>query len=230
MTAFKGLPKDFFTFFKELAKNNERPWFEANKQRYKDVVIAPLCDFMEAMAPRVAKISKHFVVDPRPNGGSMFRIYRDVRFGKDKSPYKTHAGVHFRHGLGKDAHVPGFYMHFAPDEVFFGGGVWMPEPAGLNKVRRTIADDPKAWKKVVEDKAFVKAFKELRGEGLSRPPKGFDPEHPYIGDIKRKSFFAMHESSVKAAQSVGLVDEVEASFRAGKPLMAFLCKALGAPF
>jgi uncharacterized protein (TIGR02453 family) len=230
MVPFKGLPKDFFTFFSQLAKNNERAWFEANKQRYKDVVIAPLCDFMEAMAPRLAKISKHIVVDPRPNGGSMFRIYRDVRFAKDKSPYKTHAGVHFRHGLGRDAHVPGFYMHFAPDEVFFGGGIWMPEADALAKVRRAIANDPKSWKKVVEDKAFAKTFKGIEGEALVRPPKGFDPDHPYIGDIKRKSFFAMHESSAKAAQSVGFVDEVEATFKAAKPLMAYLCKALDAPF
>jgi uncharacterized protein (TIGR02453 family) len=230
MAAFQGLPKDFFTFFKELAKNNERPWFEANKQRYKDVVIAPLCDFMEAMAPRVAKISKYIVVDPRPNGGSMFRIYRDVRFGKDKSPFKTNAGVHFRHALGKDAHAPGYYMHFAPDEVFFGGGIWMPESEALNKVRRAIADDPKSWRKVVEDKAFAKAFKGVEGEALVRPPKGYDPEHRYIGDIKRKSFFAMHESSAKVATSAALADEAEATFRAAKPLMTFLCKAVGAPF
>jgi uncharacterized protein (TIGR02453 family) len=230
MTTFKGLPKDFFTFFTQLAKSNERPWFEANKQRYKDVVIAPLCDLMEALAPKVAKISKHIVVDPRPNGGSMFRIYRDVRFAKDKSPYKTNAGLHFRHALGKDAHVPGFYMHFAPDEVFFGGGIWMPERDALNKIRRAIADEPKTWKKVIEDKAFANAFKGIEGEALSRPPKGFDPEHPYIGDIKRKSFFAMHGSSAKAAQSAGFVDEVEATFKAAKPLMAYLCKALDAPF
>src|SRR6185295_12558339 len=123
-TAFKGLPKDFFVFFKELTKNNERPWFEANKERYKATVIGSLSDFIEAMAPRVAKISKHIVVDPRPNGGSMFRIYRDIRFSKDKRPYKENAGCQFRHALGKDAHAPGFYMHFANDEVFFGGGLW----------------------------------------------------------------------------------------------------------
>ncbi len=143
---FKGLPKDFFVFFKELAKNNERPWFEDNKERYKASVLGALSDFIEGMAPRVAKISKHIVVDPRPNGGSMFRIYRDVRFSKDKRPYKEHAGVHFRHALGKDAHAPGFYMHFAPDEVFFGGGIWMPEPDALAKLRRAIADDSKGWK------------------------------------------------------------------------------------
>lgn len=230
MTAFKGLPKDFFVFFRELAKHNERAWFEANKPRYKDVVVAPLCDLMETLAPRVAKISKHIVVDPRPNGGSMFRIYRDVRFSKDKSPYKTNAGLHFRHAQGKDAHVPGYYMHFAVDEVFLGGGIWMPEPDALGKVRRAIADEPKAWKKVVEDKAFAKAFKGIEGEALARPPKGFDPNHPLIADIKRKSFFAMHESSPKSAQSAGFADEVESAFKAAKPLMKFLCDALGAPF
>jgi uncharacterized protein (TIGR02453 family) len=230
MTAFKGLPKDFFVFFKELAKHNERPWFEANKQRYKDVVVGPLSDFMAAMAPRVAKISKHIVVDPRPNGGSMFRIYRDVRFGKDKRPYKENAGCHFRHALGKDAHVPGFYMHFAPDEVFFGGGIWMPEPPALAKIRHAIAHEPGLWKKVVADKTFAKRFKGIEGEALTRPPKGFDADHPYIDDIKRKSFFAMHESSAKVAQTPALLDEVEATFKAAKPLMGFLCKALGAPF
>ena len=230
MTTFKGLPKNFFTFFKELKANNERAWFEENKQRYKDVVVAPLSDFISAMAPRLANVSKHMVADPRPNGGSMFRIYRDVRFAKDKSPYKTHAGVHFRHALGKSAHVPGYYMHFATDEVFFGGGIWMPEPDALAKVRRAIADDPRAWKKVVEDKTFAKTFKGIDGEALARPPRGFDPDHPYIEDIKRKSFFATSESTPKATQSAALLDDVEQTFRAAKPLMAFVCKALDAPF
>jgi len=230
MPGFKGLPKDFFVFFKDLSKQNERAWFEENKQRYKDSVVAPLSDFIAAMAPCVAKISKHFTVDPRPNGGSMFRIYRDVRFSKDKRPYKESAGVHFRHALGRDAHVPGFYMHFAPDEVFFGGGIWMPESDALNKIRRTIADKPKAWKKIVDDKAFAKTFGTVRGDALVRPPKGFDPEHPAIEDIKRKSFFAMKESAPKAALSGSFADEVEGAFRTAKPLMKFLCHALAAPF
>jgi uncharacterized protein (TIGR02453 family) len=120
---FTGFPKDFFAFFRELKENNERAWFEVNKQRFRDSVQAPMSDFIEAMAPRLAKISKHFTADPRTNGGSMFRIYRDGRFSKDKRPYKEHAACHFRHSLGKDVHAPGFYMHFASDEVFFGGGL-----------------------------------------------------------------------------------------------------------
>jgi uncharacterized protein (TIGR02453 family) len=230
MSTFKGLPKDFFAFFRELAENNNKAWFEENKQRFRDVVQAPLSDFMAAIAPRVAKISKHIVVDPRPNGGSMFRIYRDVRFSKDKKPYKENAGLQFRHALGRDAHAPGFYMHFEPDELFFGGGVWMAEPDALHKVRRAIADKPKAWKAVIEDKTFKGKFDGVRGEALVRPPKGFDPQHPYIDDIKRKSFFAMHEAAPKVALSANLVDEVEAAFKASKPLMKFLCEALDVPF
>jgi len=146
---FAGFPKDFFAFFRELKANNNRPWFEENKERFKESVQAPMSQFIAAMAPKLAKISKNFVADPRPNGGSMFRIYRDVRFSKDKRPYKEHAACHFRHALGKDAHAPGFYMHFAPDEVIFGGGLWMPPPEALSKIRDQIAGKPQAWKKAV---------------------------------------------------------------------------------
>jgi uncharacterized protein (TIGR02453 family) len=108
MPSFAGLPKDYFDFFKELKANNNREWFEDNKPRFRASVQEPLAAFVEAMAPRLKKVSKHFVADPRLNGGSVFRIYKDVRFSKDKTPYKTHGGVQFRHALGKDAHAPGF--------------------------------------------------------------------------------------------------------------------------
>src|ERR1700730_2397407 len=104
--AFTGFPKDFFAFFKELKAHNERPWFNDDQQRFRDNVQAPMSDFIEAMRPRLARISKNFVADPRPNGGSMFRIYRDVRFSKDKRPYKEHAAVHLRQS-NKDVHAPG---------------------------------------------------------------------------------------------------------------------------
>src|SRR5438105_12042155 len=116
MSDFPGLPKDFFAFFRELKANNNRVWFEDNKQRYRDSVRAPLSAFVSTIAPHVKKISKHFVCDPRPNGGSIFRIYRDVRFSKDKRPYKENAGCYLRHAAGKDVHAPGFYMHFSPGE------------------------------------------------------------------------------------------------------------------
>lgn len=228
--AFSGLPKDFFAFFKELAKNNERPWFEANKDRYKNSVVGPLQDLILAMQPRLAKISKHIVADPRPVGGSLFRIYRDTRFSKDKSPYKTNAGVHFRHAAGKDAHVPGFYLHLAPDEVFFGGGIWMPEADALAKIRHAIAGKSSKWAKVSADPAFKKTFGSVGGEGLARPPKGFDPEHPFIEDLKRKSFFAMRDSTPAETQGPKFADTLAATFANAKPLMKFLCDALEQPF
>ena len=227
---FAGFPKDFFAFFRELKANNNRPWFEENKERFKESVQAPMSQFIAAMAPKLAKISKNFVADPRPNGGSMFRIYRDVRFSKDKRPYKEHAACHFRHALGKDAHAPGFYMHFAPDEVIFGGGLWMPPPEALSKIRDQIAGKPQAWKKAVMDKKFTAHFDGVHGDALTRPPRGYDPEHPYIDDIKRKSFFAMHEGSVKLASSPKLVDEVSDTFASASPLLKFLCGALDVPF
>jgi len=228
---FQGFPKDFFAFFRELKANNERPWFEANKQRFKDSVQAPMALFITAMQPRLAKVSKSFVADPRPNGGSMFRIYRDVRFSRDKRPYKENAGCQFRHASAKDVHAPGFYMHFSNDEVFYGGGMYMPEPPALGKIRDAIVARPAAWKAAKADKAFVKAYGKLGGDDtLTRAPRGYDPEHPLIEDIKKKSFFAMHESSATAAQSAKFPDAVAEAFRAATPLMKFLCAAQGVKF
>ncbi len=228
---FEGFPKDFFAFFRELKANNERAWFEDNKQRFRDSVQAPMSDFINAMVPRLAKVSKNFKADPKPTGGSMFRIYRDVRFSKDKRPYKENAGCHFRHALGKDVHAPGFYMHFSADEVFYGGGMYMPEPPALGAIRDAIVKKPAAWKAVKADKAFVKMFGGLGTDHmLAKPPRGYDPNHPLIEDLKKKSFFAMHEASVKAAQSPKYVDDVADAFKAATPLMKFLCIAQGVPF
>ncbi len=126
MDDFSGFPKELFTFLDQLAANNNREWFKDNKERYYDVVVDPVCDFIEAMEPRLHVISRHFVADSRPHGGSMFRIYRDTRFSKDKRPYKENVGCQFRHEAGKDAHAPGFYVHLGRDEIFYGGGLWLP--------------------------------------------------------------------------------------------------------
>ncbi len=227
--AFTGLPKDYFDFFKELKANNNREWFTDNKPRFRQSVQEPLAAFVEAMAPRLKKISKHFVADPRLNGGSVFRIYKDVRFSRDKTPYKTHGGVQFRHALGKDAHAPGFYVHLAPDEIFYGGGVWHPPSPQLLKIREAIRDKGKAWDKAISGAAFKKRFGGVRGDGLTRPPRGFDAEEPRIDDIKRKSFFAMAESKPAQTRKASFCDDVEATMKDAKPLMKFLCDAVGAP-
>jgi uncharacterized protein (TIGR02453 family) len=229
MVAFSGFPNDFFAFFRELKANQTRAWFEDNKPRFKESVQGPMSDFIAAMAPRLAKISKEFVADPRPNGGSMFRIHRDVRFSKDKRPYKEHAACQFRHRLGRDVHAPGFYVHIGPDEIFVGGGSWLPEPAALLKIRERIAARPSDWKKVIADKKFQQAFGGIEGEQLMRPPRGFDPAHPFIADIRRKSFVASADSTVSKVQSGDFVAETAERFARLKPLITFLCAALKVP-
>ena len=140
-----------FDFLRELKDNNNREWFKARKERYETEVVDPVTEFIENMVPRVAKISPHIVVDPRPNGGSRFRIYRDTRFSKDKSPYKTQVGCQFRHKAGKDAHAPGFYVHLAPERGVFrrrclGAAGRGPESA----IRQGIIDKPDEWKKATK--------------------------------------------------------------------------------
>jgi len=121
-------------------------------------------------------------------------------------------------------------MHISPSEVVFGGGSWMPPPDALAKIRDAIAKKPQAWKKVLSDKTFARMFDGVGGEGLSRPPRGFDPDHPFIEDIKRKSFFAMRDEPAKIGSSPKLVDEVANAYASASPLVKFLCNALDVPF
>ena len=230
MAEFGGFSSSFFGFFKDLKAHNERAWFEANKERFRSTVQAQMSDFIAAMAPELKKISKEFIADPRPNGGSMFRIHRDVRFARDKRPYKEHTACQFRHRLARDVHAPGFYVHLAPGEVFVGGGLWMPDSDALARIRGAIAAKPALWKKAVSAKAFVAHFGELEGESLTRPPRGFDAGHPLIADLKRKSFVATRMSSERAARSSAFLAEAVESFRKLGPLMRFLCAALDVPY
>jgi len=227
---FEGFSPDLFAFLKDLKRNNHRDWFEANKDRYKRSVVEPMSAFISAMDARLAKVSDCFIADARPHGGSMFRIYRDTRFSKDKSPYKEHTAVHFRHMAGKDAHAPGFYMHFEPDEVFFGGGIWMPDGVVLRRVRDAIVDDVKGWKSATRSPTFRKRFGEVQGDSLKRPPLGYPPDHPLMDDLKRKSFFAVQRVDPSLALTARFTAEVERAFIALRPMMRFLTEALDLSF
>ena len=136
---------ELFSFLRDLRANNDRDWFAANRDRYDDQLLEPALAFIDAFASRLAKISPHFRADARPSGGSLFRIYRDTRFSKDRTPYKTNVGIHFRYELAKDAHTPGYYLHLGPGEVFAGGGIWHPDTAAATRIREAIVADPQAW-------------------------------------------------------------------------------------
>lgn len=229
MSDFPGFPDDFFAFFEDLKANNERGWFNDNKPRYYESVVNPISEFIVCMAPHLKKISPHYVADPRPHGGSMFRIYRDTRFAKDKTPYKTHAGVQFRHEAGKDAHAPGFYVHLAAEGLFFGGGIWTPPNPQLNRVRDYIVENSATWSRIRNEKK-LQASGGIRGDSLKRPPRGYDPEHRHIDDLKKKSFYVMVEKPAASALNPQFIDEVTEAFRLAAPLNRFITRALDLPF
>ena len=168
---FSRFDAKLLKFLKDLAANNNREWFQENKARYEADVLQPAQAFIRAFAPVLAKLSPLFVADDRRVGGSLMRIYRDTRFSKDKTPYKTNVGIHFRHEIGKDVHAPGFYLHLACDECFLGAGMWMPATKVLTKIRNEIVDDPAKWKRVRDGKRFCQHF-ELAGERLKTAPRG----------------------------------------------------------
>jgi uncharacterized protein (TIGR02453 family) len=221
--------RDLFRFLEELKSNNRREWFEENRARYERDVREPMIAFIMDFAPRLKQISAKFVADPRPIGGSMFRVYRDVRFSPDKRPYKTHAAARFPHVMGRDVHAPGFYLHLEPGTVFFGAGIWHPDPPALSKIRDFIVANPRPWKKSIADDQFRQLW-ELTGEALTRPPKGYDPAHPLIEDLKRKDFIAIASFSEADALSPSFMERFAQSCQSATPLMKFLTKALAIQF
>lgn len=219
----------FFSFLKDLKAHNTRDWFQANKPRYERDVRDPLLAFIADFGPRLRTISPHFVADPRPSGGSMFRIYRDTRFARDKSPYKTHAAAHFEHERAGSVHAPGFYIHLAPKNVYVGVGIWQPDPDALAKIRGAIVSSPTAWKKAVTAPKFVRRFV-VEGETLKRAPQGIDPNHPLIEDLKRKDFTAGVRLTEKDALSPRFMEQFTDLCRDATPFMKFLTNAVGLPW
>lgn len=214
-----------FRFLNDLKANNDRDWFNENKSRYEEHIKDPALRLISDFAPHLAKISPHFMATPR----SLFRIYRDTRFSKDKSPYKTQTGIHFRHERAKDAYAPGFYFHVEPKQVFVAMGIWHPQSAALRMIREHIVEDPAGWKRASRGKKFTDSFT-LEGESLKRAPRGMDPEHPLIDDLKRKDFIGVRRVPQTFATSSDLVKELATGFKAGAPLVRYLCRALDVPF
>jgi uncharacterized protein (TIGR02453 family) len=220
---------ELFAFLRELAANNERAWFTANKDRYVAEVQEPALAFVEDVGMRLPEVSRHFVADARTTGGSLFRIYRDVRFSKDKSPYKTNIGIQFRHAQSRDVHAPGFYLNLEPDRVFMACGLWHPDRDTLHAIRTAIASKPGRWRAVVEAPPFTERFR-LGGEALKRPPAGFDRDHELIEDLKRKDFIAY--TDLTEAQVVGdaFLDEFVALCGDAADFMRFLCDSARVPY
>ena len=228
--SFAGLPPGFFTFLGELVKHNNRDWFQENKARFEDEVQGPALELVEAVGERMPKVSRHIVVEAKKAGGSLLRIYRDVRFSKDKSPYQTYIAAQFRHAKGKGISAPGFYVHLSPGDSFLGVGIWHPEPPDLLKIRTEIAANPAAWIKARDDRDFRAAFPALGGESLKRPPAGFPPDHKCVEDLKRKDFVSFRKFPASTATRASFPEWMVESYAASAPLMRFLCSTMGLQF
>ena len=205
-----------------MKKNNKKSWFEDNRARYEEVYRAPAKAFSEVMAGRLQKLTR---LAHRPK---IFRINRDLRFSKDKTPYKTNIGIQFRHEQAKDVHSPGYYLHIDTDEVFLGVGMWRPTTEALAGIRQRISDRQAEWQRTSGDNAFRRQFR-LSGETLKRPPRGFDRDHPMIEDLKRRDFIGVGQLEPKSIESSNLVKDTTRAFKAAIPFVRFLCGALNLP-
>jgi uncharacterized protein (TIGR02453 family) len=207
-------------FLKDLKKNNDRSWMEKNKQKYTDAK----ADFELLVANLIKDISKFdSTVSSLEVKDCTFRLYRDVRFSKDKSPYKTNMGASFNPG-GKKQPTPGYYIHIEPGQSFVAGGLWMPEPVPLARLRQEIDYNYDQWKSIISSPAFKKYFPHGmdKADTLQRPPKGYEVSNPAIEFLKLKSFTTRHFLSDKDVTDPKTYKTVLDICKAIKPLLEFI--------
>ena len=229
---FQGFSTDAIGFLRRLRRNNRKDWFERNRAVYETAVRDPMRALVEEMDVRLARIAPELMGDPRR---SVFRIHRDVRFSRDKSPYKTNAACQFYHmdagrGAGRDADgaAAGLYFQLADGECFAAGGLWMPARPVLNRVREAIDADPEALDELARAPAFRRRFRELTPEAvLTRMPRGYADSHPAAGWLRYQSFTASRDMPEREVLSPRLPDILVRDFAALVPLVRWLNQAIG---
>ena len=222
---FEGFPGDGIDFMKRLKRNNNRPWFEKHKEEYEAFVKLPMQSLIVALQPHFERFAPEFDAHPKK---SLFRIYRDVRFSKDKTPYKTHVAAHFvLRGKPKGVEGSGYYLHIEPGEVFIGGGIYMPDGDQLKKIRKATAGQPERFLSILQQRQFKKTFKRLQGEKLQRVPQGYEPDHPMAEWLKYKQFFVWVEWAEARSLKEKFAGDVAEVFEAATPLVRFLNEAMG---
>ncbi len=222
--SFAGFPKTTLPFFQKLAKNNNREWFEANKAVYESEVKAPMLALVDAIGRDMIDYAPEFI--PEDLKKAIFRIYRDVRFSKDKTPYKTNIAAAFRRqGLGKNEGAS-FYVHLDNQEFLVAAGIYMPDPDLLRRLRAHVERHHERLRAIVNDKPRRKLVGDLQGDVMTRLPKGFLPGHPAEDLLKRKMYIYWTEMPPALAETPKALGEVTKRFRAMAPLVYFLNEAL----
>lgn len=210
-------------FLEQLQENNNKTWMDAHKPAYQQGR-QTLLEITDQLIKELGKVDKDIAtLNPAK---CVFRINRDIRFSKDKSPYKNNMGMYLSKG-GKDIEHAGYYLHLQPkNQSFIAGGLYQPGPEALKKVRQEIDYNGDKLKAIVSDKKFKELFGSLHGESLQRPPKGYDETHPYIEWIKLKSFLLMQPVPDKKVASIDFIKQVLEGFKLLGPLNQFLNSAL----
>ncbi len=216
------LTKETFQFLKELKQNNNREWFTENKKRF-EAANDNVAAFTGSLIADIGKCDKEVAgLDPK---SCVFRIYRDVRFSKDKSPYKTNLGAYIAPG-GRKSMQPGYYLHIEPGQCFLAGGKHIPDGPELLKIRNAIAGQTDEFLKIINKKSFRDALGDFRGDKLKNPPKGFDPEHKAIELLKMKEFMAFIELADKTVLASDFQKTISKLTKEMFPLIAFLRRAM----
>ena len=222
-TAFAGFPPAGIKFHRDLAKNNDRDWFQPRKEIFESSVREPMLRLVEAVNVRLAKAAPEYVSDPAK---AVFRIYRDTRFSPDKTPYKTHIAASFwRRGMDKNQSA-GFYIHVEPKQVFVAGGVYALAPEDLLTVRMHLAVNHAEFRKLASAKKLKSLLGELEGESLTRVPKGFDPEQPAADLIRRKQWYFSAKLDPALAESPLLAKEFADRLAVMTPICEYFNQAL----
>lgn len=221
---FPGFPKEGIAFLRALKKNNDREWFTPRKATFEQTVKQPMIDLVSALHREMTRFAPEYVGDPAK---CVYRIYRDTRFSKDKTPYKTYASALFlRQGFDKYSGGACYYISVSPEEIEVAGGIYMPERDILLEVRQHVADHHQEFRKILAAPKVKKLFGELHGDQLSRVPKGFDAEHPAADLVRRKNFLLDVMLDSKMATTPELFKEIAARLEAMTPFIEFLNKPL----
>jgi uncharacterized protein (TIGR02453 family) len=219
---FTGFPKAGLDFFRKLKKNNKREWFLKHKEDYEELAKFPMQCLIATLRQTMVSSAPEIEFNPKR---SIFRIYRDVRFSKNKTPYKTNIAASFQvRGRKGSTENPGLYLHVSPGEVFLGGGLYMPAGDQIKRIRQSIAGQPKDFLKVINDRKFTKHFGGLMGEKLKKAPLGFPADHPMIEHLRHKQFFVYKEYPESVSRTVRFARMVANDFALMMPLIRWLSK------
>jgi uncharacterized protein (TIGR02453 family) len=215
-----SIPRSTLDFLSALRQNNNREWFNEHKARYR-TEHQHMIDFAETLRDR---LSHHDKLEPMTGKQILFRIYRDIRFSKDKRPYKTHFAGHLKRATKWLR--GGYYFHISPGESMVGGGFWGPEKEDLLRIRQELAADAGPLRRIIADPEFRETFGELQGDTVKTAPKGFSRDHPNIDLIRHKQYVVRHDFTDAVVTSPGFMDQLVESFRRMRPFFDYMSEVL----